>query len=605
MHRDTLRLSLLLFSLSLIFVACASSESSNDACTNTNECSGLNEICWKGACVDRETPRECQTRAECLSNEDCIDGVCSSASTGDMMSTDMNMSDMVADTTTTDTATPDDMMADTSSSGMDTTPPSDLRDTVGPRIVSRSPDPDVNGAMEIALDATVTIQFDEEVVEGTITNGANLYIWDYSRNGALPATTSWDAQSLTATVTPSEPLGALSPYQVVLTSNVLDRAGNATISTEWSFYTTGDFTSKGFYQELAAAYAPTLHQDAVSNTLDVPLRLDFDGDLNMRNNGANALSGSGSSDPAVYYNVSETESHYFVHYILYYPIFQLSDGAPQYTHSTNGVLVLVRKTAERLGALQLVQTYSTSSDASNMEGRVDSFLPDCTGSMLPFCAAEVTAKTAGISITTRNITAANYADATDSRRVPLYVQPRRHSLCHFDYREPVSGYCARGGMDYNGSFHAVLTPAADGSTPTAPDFSSGTGSYGLYPLADLWWIQRASFGDTDDTFYLDTTSYEGSIEFSIAKDAPITVPRSLNSASDQRSNNPGRTSPFAWNVAGSGRGAWMVDPAYTAFSFFDMPAGEDYFFLASRDCYSLFAGIDRTDTDAACQPVAP
>lgn len=78
-------------------------------------------------------------------------------------------------------------------------------------------------------------------------------------------------------------------------------------------------TQKG-YRELARHWAPRLYQDTADAFYkgDYITKLNYDGDYNSRNNWEN-LDAYGSVPAYVYYAVSESATHYFLHYGIFHP----------------------------------------------------------------------------------------------------------------------------------------------------------------------------------------------------------------------------------------------------------------------------------------------
>ncbi|WFE19283.1 hypothetical protein O7621_15075 [Solwaraspora sp. WMMD937] len=79
--------------------------------------------------------------------------------------------------------------------------------------------------------------------------------------------------------------------------------------------------------ELAFRWAPIHHQDvdvtgshALGGRSDYITRVDFDADLNGRNNWENAARSGVSFDAYAYYSVLETASHWFRHLFLLPPL---------------------------------------------------------------------------------------------------------------------------------------------------------------------------------------------------------------------------------------------------------------------------------------------
>lgn len=70
---------------------------------------------------------------------------------------------------------------------------------------------------------------------------------------------------------------------------------------------------------IAARFAPVFHQGMVGTRFDFITNFDFDGDWVGDNNWANAGAPAKPQRAYVYYAVSETATHYFVHYAAFHP----------------------------------------------------------------------------------------------------------------------------------------------------------------------------------------------------------------------------------------------------------------------------------------------
>jgi methionine-rich copper-binding protein CopC len=105
---------------------------------------------------------------------------------------------------------------------------SDNPDVTAPTIVSRSPAP---GATNVALGATVIIQFSEAVTTTSFNSGAT---WS---SGGGPVLFDVTHDGATFTLTSGAPLEKNTIYTVALTG-VQDASGNIVTTTEWSFTTT-------------------------------------------------------------------------------------------------------------------------------------------------------------------------------------------------------------------------------------------------------------------------------------------------------------------------------------------------------------------------------
>ena len=106
-------------------------------------------------------------------------------------------------------------------------------DTTAPVVTSVSP---ANGGSGVRLNASVTATFSESMNPATIST-ATFKLLDPS-NAVVPATVSYPAGSVTATLTPTSPLAYATPYTALVTSGAKDLAGNPIAADYyWTFAT--------------------------------------------------------------------------------------------------------------------------------------------------------------------------------------------------------------------------------------------------------------------------------------------------------------------------------------------------------------------------------
>lgn len=573
-----MRLGMLIFcALGLaVLGGCAESENAQQSCRVTSDCSADGNVCHRGICVHVSEPRACTTPSECMPGEMCSAGFCGSPTVTDVVE-DTTQPDVLEDTTAPDTTAPD-TVADTSMP--------DLIDTIAPTITARSPEPD---AKDVAVDTTVTVTFSEPLITATV-NDANIRVADSSGRVA-PATVTWDEDSLTATVTFNEPLAPWTRYEVTVSASVLDRAQIPVVETRWRFDTRAP-EGLDAQEALARAYAPLLYLDASDRKRDLPVAIDFDNNLVTSDN-PNKIGNAANPVPTVYYSWSSTESHHFLHYVLYFPTFKLASSSPTQDHAVVAALVVVAKTdGDPLGKLEFFETYSLGDNP----GRIDTFLPQCTSeSTEPFCPLAFSGRGAVID-RFHDVPAAEYADL-DGRRVRLYVHPDDHELCHWTYENTGSGYCGRTGSTFLRADNAILTAAESGAT-AAVDWASHNGTYRLVHIGDPWWTQRSSVGSDSSNFYRDSALYVAPVT-AIGGGGNLRVPTTLNTVNT--SGNTGYFTPWGMRTNdgfGLEQGAWFVDPARAVQTRLNVPDGFEY--RSNRVCYNLWANIDRTGL-AVCQ----
>ena len=97
--------------------------------------------------------------------------------------------------------------------------------------------------------------------------------------------------------------------------------------------------------KVAQRYAPVLYQRVKEGAADYIRRVDFDGDWIATNNWENSRRADGSAH--MYYDVKETETHYFIHYAWFYPRRHASIGLFRHENDWGGCVVVARKNAPR------------------------------------------------------------------------------------------------------------------------------------------------------------------------------------------------------------------------------------------------------------------
>lgn len=248
--------------------------------------------------------------------------------------------------------------ADSVQPPQDTLPMDLLPDVEDPTIASTTP---ADGATNVALPLTVTIEFSEPVYRPVIAS-QTIKLIDYDRN-EIPGTVVLAADDRTVTWTPTtNDQNVATPYYIFVASGVItDAAGNylafganaspcATVGGAQGMcvasFTTRNFADQDGYRAIAEAYAPRI-VSAVSGTTaphaQVPTKFDSDGDWDLSNNHQWLTVTATSLVPSVYYNVAETQTHYFIHYLLYFPWVNHTEANLAHANGTNGYLVTVEK----------------------------------------------------------------------------------------------------------------------------------------------------------------------------------------------------------------------------------------------------------------------
>ncbi len=111
------------------------------------------------------------------------------------------------------------------------------------------------------------------------------------------------------------------------------------------------------YRDLAKYWAPRIYHDTDDSYYlgDYITHFNFDGDYNGKNNWEN-LDAFATVPAYVYYAVSETETHYFIHYALFHPRdWHEWLSADRHENDLEGVSLVVRK-GGRYGSLIAMET---------------------------------------------------------------------------------------------------------------------------------------------------------------------------------------------------------------------------------------------------------
>lgn len=104
-------------------------------------------------------------------------------------------------------------------------------DTTPPTVAGRTP---ASGATGVAIGTSVTATFSEDV-QGV--SGTTFKLTPQAGGAAVSAVVSYDAAAKKATLVPSSPLAANTPYNAQLVSGITDLAGNPLAPASWSFTT--------------------------------------------------------------------------------------------------------------------------------------------------------------------------------------------------------------------------------------------------------------------------------------------------------------------------------------------------------------------------------
>ncbi|MEZ6184012.1 MAG: hypothetical protein R3F62_03260 [Planctomycetota bacterium] len=220
--------------------------------------------------------------------------------------------------------------------------------------------------------------------------------------------------------------------------------------------------------EIAARFAPVIAQKLAKNETNTLRRVDYDGDWDTANNRDNA--GSGDRTPAVYYDVKESASHYFVTYSFY---FATQDVILERENDMEGVVVVARKGARAGEEIELVVT--TQSDGSNFKRYASELARE-------WKLKDLEGDKASRSGEVNYIDEVGHPHYDAERTHPqLFVTPRGHNVWAYNGRDDENPFGDAEGV--------VYMPGLAASAPNAGD----TVGYALLPLSDV--LQNASLKD--------------------------------------------------------------------------------------------------------------
>lgn len=557
--------------LSLVVVAVSCSDSEDAACGTSDDCP-VDQICSEGVCRS-PSGAVCMGDPDCPGGYQCVSNRCErrqpepdAGNNTDPNNTDPNNSSM------------EDM-------GM---PNNTSNDNVNPEVVTFSPE---DGTGNVALDASITIEFNEAVQEVTL-NSLSLPLTDGSNN-VIATTVTYDEETLTATIVPNAPLREATPYIIEATRNVRDIAGNRLIEENATFYTV--YEEPAHHTAVAETYAPVIYQDIRDDSStanangDIPTTVDFDGNDSAADNVDNARVGD-NVRASVYYDVVESQTHYFIHYTLYYP-WRYDENADEIIpHDFSGLVVVVEK---ETGDVVLVEGAALRGEevpiGYGIEGK-------------------------GVSVVGNKVDAwgtLNANELIDGTRFPLYITPSDHEACAWPKGGsffPIS-ICIHAESTFAGASGVVMRHGETGGL-----FSEATDTdndqlldltYQLVPLPSTLWSRRSEIGPTKYWESSNVYRPEGEraatpegVDGSLFLPTRLAAPRDENNVPVDSFGRP----PFQWfeEPGTNNAGQWLLDPAFSMTLRYNFPTGfsQDY-------CLNPFLDVDNLDDPTVAECATP
>jgi hypothetical protein len=425
-----------------------------------------------------------------------------------------------------------------------------MPDLTPPWVESTNPEDDEMG---VAPDFVVSIQFTEPMHAVTVEPKTVRMVAASGKEVDLQF--AWaDADNTLLQLTPTSAMFHSSPYTVILDPDIRDKAGNSMGNTySFTFYTQALPTLES-YAQLAGKYAPLIYQEtyAQSPQYDYPTRYDLDDDWVAEDN-VDFIKGAVSKiEPAVYYSVTETKSHFFITYAFFYPYRYAEQESNRFGNDVSGALVVVRKNSE---APVAVETYFKQ----GTDERSFAFLTDESG-LLPQGKTYTQQKFDGMLPA---------ATLFPGNRYTAWLSARKHESCLWldENNGFLDGCILNAGikasmqkMEYTWKNGAVDLVQKEGGKFPAAKANVG---YGLIHLLESWWPRRSDLGPGQ--MWSSEFDYEPEDLFAGRPNLSTKIPSSFI---DPIGNDNGRP-PWAWkHLPGNGssyfnmnRGVWFLDPA--------------------------------------------
>jgi hypothetical protein len=509
--------------------------------------------------------------------------------------------DVLAEVGTPDTATPD---AATPDAGLvDVATPDVPEDKTPPTVINTAPAQESHG---VTVPFTVTVIFDEPISPNTIAASTVRLFGPDDKEVAGTPVLNPAGDTVTFTPAPESELHHLSPYRIVLSKGIIsDMAGNKLKENfELTFYTS-DFPNTAGYMELAAKYSPTLHSainpGVGSVQTQIPVAFDADGDWDGSNNQKWVQSQADVLSPAIYYHVVESQTHYFIQTLFFFPWVNHPQEIYAHSNGASGAVVVVEKargeTPERPIAVttyfkkgQYEEHYAYVTTESGIKGpKASSFY----GLMGVYDQATLFPSGHYDAL----ITAGRHESC-------LYLKKDLTVNCEFEVPYEIV-------LPYQGG--AATDVTKEGGWPKEmADFPGEPASiaYGMINVLDSLWIRRNKVGEN--------AIWGGTFKYDSGDGQPgngMEMPNLFVDSLDELDPSFGRPL-WAWRhkpsqgaLSGVGDGQFGVDPAGyymkrhasidedTALVPFDAVTGAGF---STQYCFNAILGIDNRETDPAC-----
>jgi hypothetical protein len=350
----------------------------------------------------------------------------------------------------------------------------------------------------------------------------------------------------------------------------------------------------------------------------VPTKLDPDGDWDLTNNVTWLKQTATSIIPAVYYNVAETRTHYFIHYMLYFPWVN-QEASVQFGNGSSGYMVTVEKARPANGDTERpisVHTYFTRGPDDDInQGFVTTESDIASTTASGWCAHEEL----------------DQADLFPDGRFDAYVTSRSVRACMWAIDDDSFGTGCPNSAEIRGRNHLVFEFGGNNPTPVAKVNSAwptnmamveGVDAYKyiLIPALSTVWTRRQQDG-ANEIFQLSTP-----LTYAPDMGRPgmgLELPTRFKEPMEIQSTLYGR--PFwGWGYSVSSgscdtakanvitRGQMAIDPAWYVWERHTKASAPDGNGIQMFDiddntgfsvdyCFNALIGVDTRTTDVNCQ----
>ncbi len=588
----------------LALLTACSSGSEKEECINRFDCPD-DLVCQNSTCVAPASNGTCVDDNGCPRGEICVTRQCRPTDGNSDNSSIPDMGDE-NNSNNSNNNTPVDMGTD------DGTPPDigneDEPDDAEPPILTMSQPQ--TGQVDVPVNTNIVLTFNEPVRDIGIE--FKVLLLDIDINSQVTMTGTVEGNVIT--LDPMEDLRPGAPYLITVTNEISDLAGNR-LGDEIRWFFSTAITENTDHRELALKYAPVIHQevDPDRGRADQFTNVNFDNNYILDDNFATYPDLDLKS--SAYYIVLQTETHYFIQYLYYYPAYFDSNLEERfYPHDVTAVQVVVRKATEELpeqflfseggygiGGIFAVSLADQGVRERNQGNLVleeplenmwrDNHFRAYHGSS--FHGHSYWNWAPGF----QQLTYApwsNHAEGT-------FNQPD-HSIVYYP------GQTSQGIVD--------LACDVEDDTACAPGLGitcqEGTCrdesnlralSYNLTDFRSTLWVRRTDINETTRLFVSSRVAYDPHPNSGArpGDDEGRLFPVGFVSTED---NDRGAL-PYSWSTEGSvATGQWWLDPAYTLtarYRFLETPEGEAANTGVSLDyCFHPYFDIDRS-AEEACQ----